>query len=31
MPMHKGKALSVGLIRAIIREVGITPEEWLEL
>jgi predicted RNA binding protein YcfA (HicA-like mRNA interferase family) len=25
------KEISVGLIRAIIREIGITPEEWLEL
>lgn len=31
IPMHKGTDVSVGLIRAIIREVGITPEEWLEL
>ncbi len=31
IPMHKGKDVSVGLIRAIIREVGITPEEWLRL
>lgn len=31
IPMHKGADVSVGLIRAIIREVGITLEEWLEL
>jgi predicted RNA binding protein YcfA (HicA-like mRNA interferase family) len=31
IPMHKGRDISVGLIRAIIREVGITPEEWVEL
>lgn len=31
IPMHKGKDVSVGLIRTIIREAGITPEEWLEL
>lgn len=31
IPMHRGKDISVGLIRAIIREVGVTPEEWLEL
>lgn len=31
IPIHGGKDISVGLIRAIIREVGITPEEWLEL
>ena len=30
-PMHEGKDISVGLIRAIIREVGITPEEWNQL
>ncbi len=31
IPMHKGKDISVGLIRAIIREVGISPEEWNQL
>jgi predicted RNA binding protein YcfA (HicA-like mRNA interferase family) len=31
IPMHKGKDVSVGLIRAIIREVGITPDEWSQL
>jgi hypothetical protein len=31
IPMHKGKDISVGLTRAIIREVGITPEEWEQL
>ena len=31
IPIHGSKDVSVGLIRAIIREVGITPEEWLEL
>jgi predicted RNA binding protein YcfA (HicA-like mRNA interferase family) len=31
VPVHGGKDVSVGLIRAIIRELGITPEEWLEL
>lgn len=31
IPMHKGKDVSVGLIRAIIREVGLTPEEWNQL
>ena len=31
VPMHGGKDVSVGLIRAIIPEVGITPEAWLEL
>jgi predicted RNA binding protein YcfA (HicA-like mRNA interferase family) len=31
IPIHGGKDVSVGLIRTIIREVGITPQEWLEL
>jgi predicted RNA binding protein YcfA (HicA-like mRNA interferase family) len=31
VPMHKGKDVSVGLIRAIVREVGVTPEEWSRL
>jgi predicted RNA binding protein YcfA (HicA-like mRNA interferase family) len=31
MPVHGSKDVSVGLIRAIIRDVGITPEEWLAL
>ena len=31
IPMHKSKDVSVGLIRAIIRELGITPEEWNRL
>jgi predicted RNA binding protein YcfA (HicA-like mRNA interferase family) len=31
LPMHEGKDISVGLIRAIIREVGITPEKWNQL
>lgn len=31
IPIHGGKDISVGLIRIIIRELGITPEEWLEL
>jgi predicted RNA binding protein YcfA (HicA-like mRNA interferase family) len=31
IPMHKGKDVSVGLIRAIIREVGITSDEWNRL
>jgi predicted RNA binding protein YcfA (HicA-like mRNA interferase family) len=26
--MHRDKDVSVGLIRAILREAGITPEEW---
>ncbi len=28
IPMHKGKDVSVGLIRAIMREIGIAPDEW---
>jgi predicted RNA binding protein YcfA (HicA-like mRNA interferase family) len=31
IPMHKGKDVSVGLIRAILREIDITPEEWNRL
>jgi predicted RNA binding protein YcfA (HicA-like mRNA interferase family) len=31
VPMHKGKNVSVGIIRAIIREVGLSREEWIEL
>ena len=31
IPMHKGKDVSVGLIRAIINEIGISREEWLNL
>lgn len=31
IPMHKGKDVSLGLIRAIIRAVGITPDEWNRL
>ncbi|HAW58103.1 MAG TPA: type II toxin-antitoxin system HicA family toxin [Bacteroidales bacterium] len=31
IPMHKGKDVSVGLIREIIRELGISREEWLKL
>jgi predicted RNA binding protein YcfA (HicA-like mRNA interferase family) len=31
IPIHGGKDVSVGLIRAIIRDLGITPDEWLEL
>lgn len=28
IPMHKGKDVSVGLIRAIMREIGVSPDEW---
>lgn len=31
VPMHKGKDVSIGLIRAMLREIGITPEQWLDL
>jgi len=31
IPMHKGKDVSVGLIRTILREIDITPEEWNRL
>jgi predicted RNA binding protein YcfA (HicA-like mRNA interferase family) len=31
IPMHKGRDVSIGLIQAIVREVGVTPEEWAEL
>ena len=30
-PTHKGKDISVGLIREIINELGISREEWLRL
>jgi len=31
VPVHKGKDVGVGLIREIIREVGIARGEWIEL
>lgn len=31
IPAHKGKDVSVGLIREILRELGISREEWLKL
>lgn len=31
IPMHKGKDVSVGLIRTIIRELNVTLDEWNEL
>jgi predicted RNA binding protein YcfA (HicA-like mRNA interferase family) len=31
VPMHRGKDVGVGLIRAVLREVDITPNEWNEL
>jgi len=31
LPSHSGRDIGVGLIRAIIREAGVSPEEWLAL
>lgn len=31
LPMHKGKDVSIGLIREIINEAGISREEWMRL
>lgn len=31
LPMHGGRDVSVGLLREIIREAGITLEEWFDL
>ena len=31
IPVHGSKDISVGLIREIIRQVGITRDEWLAL
>lgn len=31
VPFHKGRDVSVGLIREIINEVGISRENWLKL
>ncbi len=31
IPMHKRKDVSVGLIREIINEIGISREEWIKL
>jgi predicted RNA binding protein YcfA (HicA-like mRNA interferase family) len=31
IPMHKGKDVSVGLIREIINEVGISRDEWIKI
>ena len=31
VPFHKGRDVSVGLIREIISEVGISLEDWLAL
>jgi len=31
IPVHKGKDISVGLIREIINEVEISRDEWIKL
>lgn len=31
VPMHKGRDVSVGLIREIIGELGISREDWIKL
>jgi predicted RNA binding protein YcfA (HicA-like mRNA interferase family) len=31
VPMHGSKDVSIGLVREIIREAGVTVEEWLAL
>jgi predicted RNA binding protein YcfA (HicA-like mRNA interferase family) len=31
VPLHKGRDVSVGLIREIITEVGVSREDWLAL
>ena len=31
IPIHRGRDVGVGLIRAIIREVGISRNEWNDL
>lgn len=31
IPIHGGKDVSVGLIRVLIRELGITPQKWIDL
>ena len=31
VPVHSGRDLPIGTLRAIIRETGITVEEWLQL
>lgn len=31
IPMHKGRDVSVGLIREIINEIGISRDEWINL
>lgn len=31
IPFHKGRDVSVGLVREIINEVGISREKWIDL
>ena len=31
LPSHGGRDIGVGLIRSIVRAVGITPDEWSRL
>jgi len=31
IPVHRAKEVSVGLIREIINEIGISRKEWIEL
>ena len=31
IPVHKGKTLSTGLLRSLIRDAGLTEEEFLRL
>lgn len=31
VPVHKGRDLPIGTLRAIIRQVGVSVEEWLAL
>jgi len=31
VPMHKGKDMPIGTLRAIIRQAGVSVEEWLAL
>lgn len=30
IPIHKGKDISIGLIREILNEIGISREEWIK-
>jgi predicted RNA binding protein YcfA (HicA-like mRNA interferase family) len=31
IPLHKGQDIPIGTLRAIIRQLGLTVEEWLAL